>query len=232
MISNISNWHGINLDNNLHLFLTKDTLIGQRLKRMNSTERAVDRNGNAISEVHPSYPFLIKLDVQYFILEGSVKVRYEWKDGDVFQNEHKEQYSTIVLSNSPEHTRMQSNFTHGDGFMQGMSSMGTEATDWKDNPILYEPHCSITEITILEDNTRILCPMEYDKGWTFKKSDVLPGTTVTATKDGTNCYIFFGQDCEVNGVAVEKNKTKELTSNSVSIKNVSSKLCRLVKIYK
>ena len=147
MISNITGWQGINLDNKLHLFLTKDTLTGQRLKRMSTTERAVDRAGNTVSEVHPSYPFLIKLDVQYFILEGSVKVRYEWKEGDVFQDEHKETYRDVVHTNSPEHSRLQSTYTHGSGYMEGISSMGTEATDWKDNPVLYEPHCSITEIT-------------------------------------------------------------------------------------
>ena len=35
-----------------------------------------------------------------------------------------------------------------------------------------------------------------------------------------------------NKIIIEKNKTKELTSSSVNIKNVSDKLCRLVKIYK
>ena len=78
MISNISGWTGINLDNKLQLSLTKDALAGQRLKRMSVDERAKDRSGNIVSEVHPDYPFLIKLDIQYFILEGSVKVRYEW----------------------------------------------------------------------------------------------------------------------------------------------------------
>lgn len=232
MISNIIGWHGINLDNKLHLFLTKDALTGQRLKRMSSTERAVDRAGNIVSEVHSDHPFLIKLDVQYFILEGSVKVKYEWKEGDVFQDEHKETYREVVLKDSPEHTRMQSTFVEGSGYMEGVSSMGTEATDWKDNPILYEPHCSIAEFTIMEDNTRLLCPMEYDKGWIFKKADVLPGNSITATKDGEDCYVFFGEECEINGTGVSKDTAKKLTSDSVEIKNVSSKLCRLVKIYK
>ena len=55
-----------------------------------------------------------------------------------------------------------------------------KATDWKDNPV--EPHCSRTEITIMEAGTRILCPIGYYKGWTFKKAGVLPGTSITATK--------------------------------------------------
>jgi len=230
MIANITGWTGINLDNNLQLSITKDTLTGQRIKRMSVEERARDTEGQLINEVHPDYPFLLKLDVQYFVLEGSVKVRYEWKDGDEFQDEHKETYKSVVVANSPEFT--QSTFVEGSGYMQGISSMGTEATDWKDNPVLYEPHCSISEITIQEDNTRLFCPMQYNKGWTFKKADVLPNTSITATKDGDICYIFFAQDCEVDGAAVAKDKVKKLTSNSVSIKNVSSKLCRLVKIYK
>ncbi len=230
MISNIS-WTGINLDNKLQISLSTNTLVGQRLKRMAADERVRDREGNTISDVHPTYPFLMKLDVQYFLLEGSVKVRYEWKDGDVFQDEHKTTYNSVVVENSPEFTHMR-DYEEGSGYMQGTTSMGTEANDWKDNPILYEPHCAIAEFTIMQDNTRLLCPMEVEKGWTFKKADVLPGTSITATKSGDDCYIFFGQNCEVNGTAVSENTTKKLTSSSVSIKNVSDKLCRLVKIYK
>jgi hypothetical protein len=84
----------------------------------------------------------------------------------------------------------------------------------------------------MEAGTRILCPIGYYKGWTFKKADVLPGTSITATKDGDDCYVFFAQNCEVDGNAVSIDTTKKLTSSSVNIKNVSDKLCRLVKIYK
>lgn len=231
MITNIS-WTGINLDNKLQLSLSSNTKAGQRLKRMSADERAQDRAGNVISELHSTHSFLVKLDVQYFVLEGSVKVRYEWKEGDVFKDEHKETYREVVLKDSPEHARMQSTFIEGSGYMEGVSSMGNEETDWKDNPILYEPHCSIAEYTIMEDNTRLLCPMQYNKGWILKKADVLPGRNINATKDGEDCYIFFGEECEVNGTNVSQNKVRKLTSDSVNIKNVSSKLCRLVKIYK
>ena len=74
--------------------------------------------------------------------------------------------------------------------------------------------------------------MQHEGGWIFKKADVAPGSTITATKDGTDCFIYFGQDCEVDGAAVAQDLTKKLVSASVSIKNVSSKLCTLVKIYK
>lgn len=232
MLSTIKSWKGLNIDNKLQMCVSLDTSVGDRVKRMTADERAKDRAGNVQSEINPDYPFLVKLDIQYFILEGSVKVRYEWQHGDVFQDEHKETYRDVVHTNSPEHARLQSTYTHGSGYMEGISSMGSEATDWKDNPVLYEPHCSRTEITIMEAGTRILCPIGYYKGWTFKKADVLPGTSITATKDGDDCYVFFAQNCEVDGNAVSIDTTKKLTSSSVNIKNVSDKLCRLVKIYK
>ena len=56
---------------------------------MTADERAKDRAGNVQSEIHPDYPFLVKLDIQYFILEGSVKVRYEWQHGDVIKTNTK-----------------------------------------------------------------------------------------------------------------------------------------------
>lgn len=231
MITNLR-FEGINLDNKIQLCVSAPAQIGDRLKRMSADERAKDRAGNPYAEVHPDYPFLIKLDVEYFVLEGAVKVRYEWQHGDVFQDEHKETYRSVVLANSPEHTRMQSSFVEGSGYMEGTSFMGTEATDWKDNPIKYEPHCARTEITVVEDDTVFLCPMGYYAGWSFKKADVLPGGTIATTKEGDDCYIFFAQECEVDGAAVAKHKAKKLVSDSVNIKNVSNKLCRLVKIYK
>ena len=96
MLSTIKSWKGLNIDNKLQMCVSLDTSVGDRVKRMTADERAKDRAGNVQSEIHPDYPFLVKLDIQYFILEGSVKVRYEWQHGDVFQDEHKVSYRDVV----------------------------------------------------------------------------------------------------------------------------------------
>lgn len=219
----------INVNDDIQISISKNTLVGQRIVREPGEGRTTDEAGNALHETHPTHNFLVSTDNNYFLLEGSVKVRYEWSDGDGFSDANVDAFKTVAEQH-PEHAR--SNPEFGSGYMQGIAVLGTTSCDWKTSPVSYEPDNSKTILEIMEDDTRILCPMQYEKGWNFKKADVADGASITATKEGTNCYIVFGQDCTVDSAAVDKNSVKKLTSDSVSIENNSGKLCRLVKIYK
>ena len=69
----------------------------------------------------------------------------------------------------------------------------------------------------------------YYKGWTFK-ADVLPELVLQQQKTVMVLCLLTKLrsrwQCSVNRY------TKKLTSSSVNIKNVSDKLCKLMKIYK
>lgn len=270
-----------NLDDKIQVSISKQTMVGDRIVREAGEGRTTDISGNALHTPHPTHDFLVKTDNNYFLLDGSVKVRYEWVDGDKFTDEHKETYRSVVV-NSDEHARANTTFNDGVGFMEGTAVLGTTPCDWKDSPVRYEPDCSVASIEIMEQGTRMLCPMQHEAGWDFKKADVAPGGTITATKSGTDCYIVFGQDCTIpkdsfytandpetqtvlytendrsigelpedkeigdvktaatksvgdfkeNPTNIPANSIKKLTSDSLVITNVSSKLCRLIKIYK
>ena len=220
-----------NFENKIQISISIDTKVGHKIVLEAREEKMwKDAAGNLLVSTHPTNSSLIQANNNHFLIEGSIRLRHDWKDGDNFSDDDMDAY-IATLDQNPEY---QNNVTHtyGPGWSEGVVVLGNTPCDWKDSPIVYEPDCYKTTLEILEDNTRVLCPMQHEAGWTFKKADVAAGSTITATKDGTDCFIFFGQDCEVDGAAVAQNTTRKLISTSVSIKNVSSKLCTLVKIYK
>jgi len=219
----------INANDDIQISISKATKVGQKIVREPGELRTADLSNNLIQEAHPQHSCLLKTDNNYFLLEGSVKVRYEWQDGDNFQDSDVETFR-IESEKHPEHLRC--NYQHGSGWMEGTAVLGDTPCDWKESPVTYEPDNSKTTLEIMEDGTRILCPMQYEKGWSFLKADVSPGASIAATKSGDKCYIVFGQNCSIGDQTITKNTVKKMTSASVTIKNESEKLCRLIKIYK
>ena len=149
-----------NLDDKIQVSISKQTMVGDRIVREAGEGRTTDIAGNALHTPHPTHDFLVKTDNNYFLLDGSVKVRYEWVDGDRFTDEHKETYRSVVV-NSDEHARANTTFNDGVGFMEGTAVLGTTPCDWKDSPVRYEPDCSVASIEIMEQGTRMLCPMQH-----------------------------------------------------------------------
>tara|TARA_B100000927_G_C16465144_1_gene469399 strand:- start:1557 stop:2243 length:687 start_codon:yes stop_codon:yes gene_type:complete len=218
-----------NFENKIQISVSRATKVGQMIVRESREERTKDGAGNFLFSTHPTIPSLVRADNNYFLIEGSIRLRHDWKEGDNFSDENKDEYRALLDQHAEYHN---STYSDGPGWCEGTTTLGDTPCDWKQSPLMYEPDCYQTTLEILETNTRILCPMQHEAGWSFEKADVAPGATITATKQGTDCFIFFGQACDVNGTAISKNTTKKITSDSINIQNVSSKLCRLVKIYK
>ena len=218
----------INVENKIQLSISIDTKVGQKIA-LEGDEKVKDTLGTTLETQHPTHNFLVNTGNNYFLLNGSIKVRYEWKDGDVFTDDN---WGTLkaILEQDSDFNRC--TYTSGSGFAEGVTTLGTAASDWKEPPMKYEPDCSKKIVEIMEDETIVLCPMQHETGWSFKKADVVVGGSITATKEGTDCFVVFGQDCEIGGAAVSKNSIKKLTSSSITVENKSNKLCRLVKIYK
>jgi len=220
----------INVENDLQISISKNTKIGQRIVRESRAEYSQDGSGNSLIEKHPTHNCLIKTPNNYFLLEGSLKVKYEWFDGDDFSNSDIDTYKDWQATNNPEHANC--NPEYGDGYTKGTAIITENATGWKISAVKYEPDCKKATVEIVEDDTILLCPMQHDSGWTFEKADILSGGSIETNKSGTTCYIIFGQACKIGSDDVAKHAIKKLTSNSVTIENNSEKVCRLVKIYK
>ena len=102
MISTIRSWKGLNIDNKLQMCVSLDTNVGDRVKRMTADERATDRAGNVQSEIHPDHPFLVKLDIQYFILiihhkvlDVNIQIRSQYLFYNKYRVFNKIRYGTI-----------------------------------------------------------------------------------------------------------------------------------------
>ena len=221
----------INVENNLQISISKNTKAGDKIVRESRAEHVQDKNGNSLIEKHPTHNCLITTTNNYFLLEGSLKAKYEWFDGDDFSDSDIDTYKNWQSSSNLEQAFY--NPQYSSGSIEGTAVItDSMQSGWKISAVQYEPDCKKATNEIVEDDTVFLCPMQHNKGWSFEKADVLPGGSLVTTKSGTTCYIIFGQACKIGSDDIAKHAIKRLTSNSVTIANNSEKVCRLVKIYK
>jgi hypothetical protein len=222
-----------NIDNQIQISISQNTKAKQRIKREGVNEYTKDSEGNFLLTPHPDYNFLIRSNNNYFLLNGKIKVRFEWDETSVFQDEHKQTYRDLLdnqyvgLKNPIE-----GSYTHGSGFMESSVDHQYRSDTWKSSHLAYEPYCTTGEITVMEDNTTILCPMQHYPGWTFEHIDIMPGESIVSTKPGDDTYIVFGDTCSIAGTDIAKHAVKKQTSSEITIKNDSLNVCTLVRIYK
>jgi|TARA_B100001094_G_scaffold64227_1_gene60237 hypothetical protein len=221
-----------NIDNQIQISISQNTKAKQRIKREGVNEYTKDAEGNFLLTHHPDHNFLVKSNTNYFLLEGSLKIRYEWDETSVFQNEHLDIFKELLNQHNAGLTNLPEIPTSGDGFLEATTVQEYRSDAWRAGLLYYEPYCTSAEITIMEDNTVLLCPMQHYPGWTFEQIDILPGESVVSAKPGDNTYIVFGDTCSIAGTAIAKHATKKQTSSEITIKNDSLKVCKLVRIYK
>ena len=224
-----------NIANKFQLGVAKDTKVGNKIARENHEEYVKDGEGNFIHTQVAGKPYLNTTCSNYFLIEGKVKLRYDWVDSDEFNSNHVDEFADLVNAN----------LQHADGssaaydFLDtGLNYIEAEYTatesngDWRKSGVGIEPNCLKGSVEIRQDDTRIICPMQYQAGWTMEMKDIPVGGTIDSPKVGNEMYIFFGQDCSASGADVIKNDVKRQTSDALSIANRSDKFCRLVRIYK
>jgi hypothetical protein len=164
-----------------------------------------------------------------------VKLRYDWVDADEFNSNHVDEFAKLVNDNL-QHA--DSSSAAYDFLDTGLNYIEAEYTatesngDWRKSGVGIEPNCLKGSVEIKQDDTIIICPMQYQAGWTMEMKDIPVNGTINSPKVGSEMYLFFGQDCEVNSISINKHDVKKQTSDALSIENKSSKFCRLVRIYK
>lgn len=239
MIFNMS-FNVINVANKLQISISKDSTAGQRVKREARTEHTKDAAGNYLLTPHPEHDFLLASNTNYFLLSGRLKIRYEWIDGDKFQNEHKETFKSLLKEQHKNYLQgMEDNYKHGDGYMENTLNQAYRCPTWTKSHLAYEPDCAIADVVIMEDDTTLLCPMQHVTGWTFETIDIKPFEKIISTKVGTEMYIVFGRECFTwsnDGQWIrhvfEKHSVKKQTSEEIEINNGTGDVCSLVRIYK
>ena len=224
MIFNID-FDVFSLDDNLQISVTKNVRVGQRVKRENRDEHPLN------IEQHPDYPYLIKSTNSYHLLEGSVRVRYTWEDGDVFTRANVDETLAYKAKINPDYDDAEITVTD-DELKFDYTYVLKENTPWQMDGTHWEPDTKTASIELRSADTVLLCPMQYSPGWNFERADIIVGSNVDCAKQGTTCYVFFGQECKIGDKTMPRHSIKKLTSDTVNIVNNSSKPCRLVRIWK
>tara|TARA_R110002012_G_scaffold5456_5_gene24841 strand:+ start:1670 stop:2383 length:714 start_codon:yes stop_codon:yes gene_type:complete len=237
MIFNVP-FNVINVANKLQVSLSDKTKAGQRMKRENVDEYSRDGNGNILIEPHPEHDFLIKSNTNHFLLSGSIKVRFEWDEDSIFQDEHVETYLDYLRS-KPVGLINPDKLVTGPGFVENQITQDFRLPTWGTSHLDYEPYCTSADVLIMEDNTSMLCPMQHTPGWTFEHIDIMPGEKIISNKVGEEMYIVFGQECFTYSTdgqwtrqVIERHSTKKQVSHELEINNGSGDMCTLVRIYK
>lgn len=224
----------INLANKLQISISEGTTVGQKIVRESFSEHVKDGQSNYLHSEVDGKPYLIKTSNNYFLLEGKLKVRYEWEDGDKFKKEHLDDFLADVRAkmNHVGDVEYSESEKSGDNYIEAVYAATENTPGWSESAANIEPNCSKASVEIMQDDTVMLCPMQYNPGWTFEKTDIPVGGSFTSNKVGTDEYIVFGQQCRVGGQVINKHSSKKQTSNSIVIENDSDSFCRLVRIYK
>jgi len=166
----------------------------------------------------------------YILLNGKIKVSYEWQDDENINQQDIDKILDINKSYLEEasatHIVKNNSYSYSGSYNGDVSS-------WSDRSYEYELASSVAKIESLEDDTIMLCTLTKEYGWKRKNIDIPPNETVTYTKEDDTTYLLTCDTCEVtvegNTHTFDKYDVKKLTKdNEYSIKNVSNKICKAV----
>ena len=224
-----------NVNDDIQISISHPTEAGQIICRESFDEFSKDINGNPHYTVHPEKSYLISNHINYVLMNGKVGIRYSWQDGDTqFNKSHITPFLEIMETKIPNFTELYK-VQHDDNNLWGeYEHMPIETTGFEDLLFNWQPYSRSDQMEILEDNTVVLCPMQYETGWTFKKADVMHGDSITVTKTGsTRCYVISSENMDApNDKILKQYKLTEIVSSSVVLTNNSGTFCTIAKIYK
>jgi hypothetical protein len=230
----ISYWKPFNVDNKFNVSTATGSFVGEYLSRDKFNEQV---NFESV-EYHPEYPKFNKRINSYALLKGKIKVTWTFDPEDNITNEDVTLYKQLN-SGDPEHESAviehdseKLSFTYQEGYYQH---------DWSNPSNVYEIATNKSKLEILEEGTQLVCFI-FDKGekWNTKiiclgpntEGEYINDTMTVANKEGDDCYIYFGGLCEVNGKQIEEFTVKKLTSENITIKNLSEKQIKIFKVFK
>lgn len=179
-------------------------------------------------ENHPDNSKLTKRTNNLFLIEGKAKFYWKWQDSENITNNDIE-FLANLNKNNPEDSK--ATFEQTDNSYSFTYDYTEALNNWTTKTVPYELKSSIAGIEGVNDKCKILCFVQFENKWNFQNQDIVIGETATATKESTDTYLFFSQDCEVNGNIIPADTFKKLTSDSINIKNISDKICKIVKVY-
>ena len=222
-----------NIENKIQVSIAKYTKKGMKGVAESFDEYMKDAEGNLIQEDHPEKSYLIKSPDNYFIMKGKVRVWFKWKEGDPFQAEHVASWNEEGNKEHPGFETLINEKVTSDTVSATYEASHTTGSDFESPLAKWHPKVSEAGVEILEDNTVLVCPMQYQRGWSFSRAVLLDGESLDIFKEGTDCYIVAGEELTVDETKkIESLKEKKITSTKITVVNNSGTFCVIAKMFK
>ena len=205
---------------------TMTGVIGNKFVRENKQEHFMPET----IEYHSDNSKIIKRPNNNVLLQGSIKVTYEWTEEDNIQSSDIDFLESLLSQDTNSHNKATISRTDN-SFIFEFTYEANNPT-WSSRSLDYELDCNKVIIEALSDDVKILCIYGRHEKYNFKNVDIPAGENIVANKNGDNCYLYFSQNCTVGEKSVAEDNTLKLVSNAVTITNTSSKPCQVVMAWK
>ena len=221
---------GHKVDETLQFALLKgDT--GQVIHRDN-----VNENVNPDNIVYDSENSKIYKRPNHIIsVKGKLEISFDWSTGDITEidlNRYKTLNSTDTLRQAGVITETSTADALANNKLVTTYEHGNHYTSFQDRSQLWNL-ATKGQIKALEDDTRIFCVLsengtEYNTNVTSYLLDIAAGETKTISQQGSENFVFFGENLSVGGTNLTNNRIKKMTSDSIAVTNDGSVTQRLV----
>ena len=164
------------------------------------------------------------------LLQGSIKVTYEWTEEDNIQSSDIDFLESLLSQDANSHNK--ASITKTDNSFIFEFTYEVNNPTWSSRSVDYELDCNKATMEALSDDVKILCIYGRHENYNFKNIDIPAGQTIVANKHGDDCYLYFSQSCAVGAKIAAEDDTLKLVSNAASVTNTSNKPCRVVMAWK
>lgn len=173
---------------------------------------------------------ILKTPSAFSLIRGSIEVSVSWEDDDITEsdiqrlNELTENdylkngsFSETSVEEAMANKKYKANYTFGNNY----ETLQEKGFSWG----LYAKY---GEVKATQDNTRLICFQPIVEGYYGSILDIGVGETKTINKSDNLMYLFFSENCSINGTQINQYDVKRLNSSSVDIKNESEATARIM----
>tara|TARA_B100001248_G_scaffold50687_1_gene32829 strand:+ start:1101 stop:1811 length:711 start_codon:yes stop_codon:yes gene_type:complete len=226
------NYWGHKVDDTLQFSLLKGD-AGRVIHRDNVTEN-VNPDGVIFDSENPK---IYKRPNHIIIVKGKLEITFSWSAGDIVEadlDRYKTLNATDTLRQAGVITETSTSEAITNNKLVTTYEYGNHYESLEDRSQLWNL-ATEGEIKALEDDTRIFCILsqngsEYNTNITSYLLDIGAGETKTITQQGSENFVFFGENLSVGGTTIDTNTLRKMTSSSIAVTNDGSLTQRLILI--
>lgn len=173
---------------------------------------------------------ILKTPSVFSIIEGGIEVSLTWEDDDISESdiqrlnaltENDYLKNGSFTETSVEEAMANKSYKATYAFGNNYETLQEKGFSWG----LYAKYA---EVKATQDNTRLICFQPIVEGYYGSILDIGVGETKTINKSDNLMYLFFSQNCSIDGTQMNQYDVKRLNSSSVDIRNESEATARIM----